>query len=91
MVASIIVEQLVPEKEPASQSNAHNEVAVTVIKHSLIVGPHLSENLFTDHMVFYYMIWGSVVCCPASVILMGEGGKEKAWKYHVNKIIIMDT
>ena len=50
MVASIIVEQLVLEKEPASQSNAHNEVAVTVIKHSLIVGPHLSENLFTDHI-----------------------------------------
>ena len=43
-------EQLILEKEPA---NPHNELAAAV-KGFSDSGPH-SKNLFTDHMVFYYM------------------------------------
>ena len=46
------------------------------------------------HFMWYFVALSHdeetfVIRCPASVILLGEGGKEKAYKYYVN-INIMD-
>ena len=38
--------------------------------------PHSIEILFIYHVALYYTK-GSVVCCQMSVILLGEGGKER--------------
>ena len=59
-------------------ANLHDKFAVAMIKDSQIEGQTLLENLFhTNYVVFCY-IKSSVVHCPSSVILLGEGGKEKA-------------
>ena len=50
---------------------------VAVVNDSQIVGRTPVEVIFEDHMISYYMK-GSVMRCQASVILLGEGGKEKA-------------
>ena len=50
---------------------------VVMVNDSQIVGCTPVEVIFEDHMVLYYTK-GSVVRCQASVILLGEGGKEKA-------------
>ena len=49
---------------------------VAVVNDSQIVGRTPVTVIFVDHMVLYYSK-GSVVHCQASVILLGEGGKEK--------------
>ena len=36
-------------------------------------------------MWYYITRRGSIVHCQASVILLGEGGKEKAYYYHVRR------
>ena len=59
---------------------------VTVIKDSQIVGRTPSE-IYSQITYYYITRRGSVILCPASVILLGEGGKEKAY---VNIIIIED-
>ena len=51
---------------------------------SQIVGHILLEKLFTDHVAFYYTKG------VFYLILLGEGRKVKAKKYHVNTFIIMD-
>ena len=51
---------------------------VAVINDSQIVSHPPGESLLTaDHVVFDYTE-GSVIRCQASIILLGEGGKEKA-------------
>ena len=50
---------------------------VTVIRDSQIVGCTPSE-IYSKITGYYVTQRGSVICCPASVILLGEGGKEKA-------------
>ena len=52
-IGSPVIEQLLLEKEPAA--NLHDKFAMAVIKDSQIVGCTLSENLFTDHVILYYM------------------------------------
>ena len=62
---------------------------VAVIKDSQIVGSNPLE-IYSQITWYYITRRGPVVRCPVSVILLGEGGKEKAWKYHVNIVIIVD-
>ena len=50
---------------------------VAVIKDSQIVGRTPSE-IYSQITWYYKTRRGSVIRCPASVILLGEGGKEKA-------------
>ena len=68
----VIVEQLILEKEPADQST--NKFAVAVMKDSQIVGCTPSENLFTDHMVFYYT---KGLCCPLASVCHITGRRRK--------------
>ena len=71
-------------------TNPHNEFAVhNSDKGFSDIWLHYKYvwNLFMGHMVLYCM---KGLCCLVSVILLREGGKEKAQEYHVNIIIIVD-
>ena len=72
-----VIEHVVLEKQPNGKSTILIFVAI-VIKDSQIMGQTLSENLFTDHVVFCYM---KRLCHPLSDIchiILQEEGKEKA-------------
>ena len=67
-------EHLVLEKEPASHSTRW--ICSAVIKDSQIVGHILSEKIIhRSHGILFHKE------VPSAVILLGEGGKEKAYKF----------
>ena len=63
---------------------------VAMINDSEIVGHTLSK-FYLQIMWYYITRRGSVMRCQASVILLGEGGKEKAQYDHLDINIIVDS
>ena len=58
-------------------NNMMNLPYMAVIKDSQVVSRAPTE--IYSQITWYYITWrGSVICCPASIIFLGEGGKEKA-------------
>ena len=85
----VIGKQVLLEKKPLA--NPHDEFAVCGSgKRFSDSWLHSVEVIFANHMVLYYMK-GSIVCCQASVILLGEGGKEKAQQDQELTIYIMNS
>ena len=66
-----------------------NLLYVAVINDSQLIGRALME-IYLQITWYYITRRGSVVHCLVSIILLGEGGKEKALKYQVNIIISVD-
>ena len=63
---------------------------VAVINNSQIVG-HTPSKVYSLQIMWYYITQRySVIRCQASIILLGEGGKEKAQYAHLDMIIIVD-
>ena len=82
----VILRRTTHSREGACQPIAKmNLWYVAVTKDSQIVG-HTPPGIYSQLIWQYITRRGSVIHCPASVILLGEGGKEKALKYHVNSI-----
>ena len=85
----VIGEQLVLEKEPDGQSK--QGICSGSDEGFSDSGPNFVRKfIHRSHGILLHKK-GSVIHCLASIILLGEKGKEKAYNYHANINIILDT